>query len=267
MTLIVAICTSEKEGEGVLISSDSQATVGPVTYRVHKIVPIYQGDESLALAAGAGDSALVKKTLEISERILTKTSVREWDGKTPLFDQFREAVYEIEDSLITMISSYRNRKLKVSFDFLLASVDSEGKASLYVFDDRGIAQPVHDDPGFASIGSGFYLGGNLLLQQFYSPYLSLDKAANLATYVINQVSRVDSGVGSFEGDSFYFRVYGKGRPFIGLLSRRGFQMMVREYERRRKLLKYVWLQGDSFGDKELRKIIKEGIQKAKKTKV
>lgn len=264
MTSIVAICTVGKEGEGIVICSDSQATVGPVTYRVHKIVPIWQGIEPLALAAGAGDTALIKKAIDSSEKILTKNSVREWNGKTPSFDQFKETVPEIESSLVRKISFYKDRELKVNFDFLLGSVDLGGKASLYIFDNRGIAQPVHDDPGFACIGSGFYLGGNLLLQQFYSPHLDLDEASNLATYVINQVSKVDAGVGPFEGDSFYFRARKNERPFLGKLTPRGFREMKREYEWRQKLLRYVWEQSDAFLAKRLHKIVQAGIREEKK---
>jgi len=264
MTLIVAICTVGEEGEGIVICSDSQATVGPVTYRVHKIVPIRQGIEPLALAAGAGDTALIKKAIDSSKKILTKNSVREWNGKTPSFDQFKETVPEIESSLVKKISFYKDRELTVNFDFLLGSVDSQGKTSLYVFDSRGIAQSVHDDPGFACIGSGFYLGGNLLLQQFSSPNLDLDEACDLAAYVINQVSRVDAGVGPFEGDSWYFCVRKNKGPFLGELSKKGFRMMKSEYEGRRKLLKYVWKHSDVFGAKGLYKIIQAGIKEKKK---
>ncbi len=65
MTLIVAICIRGDEANKILISSDSQATMGPVTFRVHKIGTIIDpiSDQPLAIAAGAGDTALIKKQL------------------------------------------------------------------------------------------------------------------------------------------------------------------------------------------------------------
>lgn len=138
----------------------------------------------------------------------------------------------------------------------MGSVDLEGKASLRVFDNRGIAQPVHGDLGFASIGSGFYLGGNLLLQQFYSPNLDSDEASELAAYVINQVSKVDAAVGAFEGDAFYFRTSTNRRPLLGDISALGYRNLKTECKWKQKLLKYVWEQCYAFKGKELSNIIK-----------
>ncbi|MEM0328132.1 MAG: hypothetical protein QXN53_06130 [Thermoproteota archaeon] len=47
---------------------------------------------------------------------------------------------------------------------ILVSVEHNGKSSIYLFDERGLAQPVHDNPGFAVIGTEFFTGGNLLLR-------------------------------------------------------------------------------------------------------
>jgi 20S proteasome alpha/beta subunit len=263
MTLIIAIRTKESEGEGILISSDSQATMGPITYRIQKIFPIVLEKGPLALAAGAGDTALIKKAVDLSNEILLQKSLKEWNEKTPSFDQFKETISEIEASLIEMFSAYRQKELEIEFDFLLGNVDLDGVASLYLFDGRGVAQPVHDDPGFASIGSGFYLGGDLILQQFYSPNLDWLGALELTTYAIDQVSKVDRGVGPFEGDSFY--LFNKnGNPFLNELHSRGIQKVKFTSEWKKKLLKYVWEQSDLFGAKELNKIIKQTIKETKK---
>ena len=47
---------------------------------------------------------------------------------------------------------------------LLASVSQDAKPLLYVFDDRGIAGPVHENPGYALLGKGVITGGLLLLR-------------------------------------------------------------------------------------------------------
>jgi len=54
----------------------------------------------------------------------------------------------------------RNRGLDPSFQLIIGSVDLDGRASLYQFDSRGLAEPLHDDPGYAIIGSGLVTGGS-----------------------------------------------------------------------------------------------------------
>ena len=267
MTLIVAICICDGENQGILFSSDSQATMGPLTYRVHKVAPICEPntDEPLAIAAGAGDAAMVKKAIDISKQILCETSNREWENRTPTFDQFKQTVSEIEIALIDKIQFYKSRCLNLDFAFLLGSVSPDGIASLYFLDERGLAQPVQSDPGFACIGSGFFLGGNLLLQQFYSENMELDNAVDLTTYVINQVSMVDSSVGPFEGESWYFRLQ-DGKPFIGglIVGSRFFKNLWRDYDLRQKLLKYVWQESLVIDPKEFGRIIKKCVKKRAK---
>jgi len=95
---------------------------------------------------------------------------------------------------------------------VLASVDHKGKESMYLFDERGLAQPVHDNPGFAVIGTGFFTGGNLLLRLLgYEPGKSymLDVGA-LSTFIIDVVSEIDPAVGPFVGESYYMRAEGEG---------------------------------------------------------
>jgi len=266
MTLIVAICLEKKRTheQSVLMFSDSQATTGPVAYSVHKIEEIWSdSDYPLAIASGAGDSAMIKKAINLSNSVLIKYATEEWDNKTPSFGQFWQAVQEIEKMLISKISEYKEMEVDVGFDLLLASVSADGLSSLYLFDSRGIAQPVHDSPRFACIGSGFVLGGNLLLQQFYSPDLDLDEASKLATYVINEVSTVDSFVGPFEGESCYFRLE-KGKPVAGSITVRSLREVRSEYKWTKKLMKYVWEQSNTFGPKDLYRIIQRATKKQKK---
>lgn len=278
MTLIVAICITEEKGEQcLLISSDSQATMGPITYRVHKIAPIrepIQEEEPIAIVAGAGDTAIIKKAIDISEHILWETSNINWENETPTFDQFKQVIPKIEIALIQMIQFYKTKKVDINFEFLLGSVSPEGYASLYYFDRRGLAQPVHDDPGFACIGSGFFLGGNLLLQQFYSNDMDFEDALQLTTYVINQVSMVDSNVGPFEGESFYFGLR-DGKSFLGSITAntKFLKELRTEYDSRQELLKYVWRESVFTGSKRLKQLIRKAVKnwekaekKAKKNK-
>ena len=62
--------------------------------------------------------------------------------------------------------------------------------------------PAHDEPGYAILGSGYELGANLLIHLLgFEPQNSWKfDLPNLASFIINQVSQVDSDVGSFEGN-------------------------------------------------------------------
>jgi 20S proteasome alpha/beta subunit len=268
MTLIVAICLKEKRtgNESVVIFSDSQATAGPVSYSVHKIEEIFsEKGPPLAIAAGSGDMAMIKKAVDVSNSVLLTKAKEEWGGGTPSFEQFFEAVQDVENLLIDIFSEYEAREVEINLQFLLASVSPDGYASLYLFDERGVSQPIHDNPKFACIGSGFFLGGNLLLQQFYSPDLTLDEATFLGSYVINEVSIVDPSVGPFEGESCYFRLV-DGDTAVGAITKRGLQSVKSEYRFRKKLLRYVWKQSNSFGSRELYSILRQTIKRQKKVK-
>ena len=67
---------------------------------------------------------------------------------------------------MTRFGRLRREGLDPSFQLILGSLDLEGKVSLYQFDGRGLAEPVHEDPGYAIIESGTITGGVLLLRMF-----------------------------------------------------------------------------------------------------
>ncbi len=162
MTLIVAICLegSKANEESIVFFSDSQATAGPVSYAVHKITEIFsEKGPPLAVAAGSGDVAMIKKAIDASNFVLLTKSNEEWGGESPSFPQFSEAIQDVENILIDIFSEYEKKGIEISFQFLLGSISPDGYASLYLFDDRGISQPIHFNPKFACIGSGFFLGG------------------------------------------------------------------------------------------------------------
>ncbi|MEM4447252.1 MAG: hypothetical protein QW328_07155 [Nitrososphaerota archaeon] len=92
MTLLIALKWVIEGKEGVVISSDSKVTVGPVSYETRKVYPILLMADGeavpLAVAGGAGDASLIKQSYRICERILRDMAVREWGKKTPSFEQF-----------------------------------------------------------------------------------------------------------------------------------------------------------------------------------
>ncbi|HDI74698.1 MAG TPA: hypothetical protein ENF55_01940 [Thermoprotei archaeon] len=66
----------------------------------------------------------------------------------------------------------------------------KSRDSLYLFDNRGLAEPVHDNPGFAVIGNGFFTSGNLLLKLLgYNPGTSGNIDLGILTaFIIDLVS-------------------------------------------------------------------------------
>jgi len=161
MTLLVALKWIRDSKESVVVSSDSRVTIGPVSYETRKVHPIgleVNGDYvPLAIAGGAGDAALIKQSYNICEKVLKDLAVKEWNRKTPSFSQFEEAVGQIESVLISKFRELREQGLEFNFQMVLTSVDQNGKASMYLFDERGLAEPVHDNPGFAIIGIAFFI--------------------------------------------------------------------------------------------------------------
>lgn len=125
---------------------------------------------------------------------------------------------------------------------LLAQNDSDkGKASIYHFDERGLAEPVHDNPGFAIIGSGFFTGGCLLLKLLgYSPERALRLDLGMLTsFIIDAVSEVDSGVGPFVSESWLMR-FERGKVLLGPLKEEALRMYKGRVEKRKQLFKMPW---------------------------
>jgi len=263
MTLLVTLKWVHKDGsEGVVMSSDSKVTFGPVSYETRKIYPIvlHVGEDEvpLAIAGGAGDAAIVKQSYRICERVLKNMATKEWDGKTPSFDQFEKAIKQIEKAFIRRFRELREQGLDLSFSMVLASVDRNGKASIYLFDSRGLAEPVHENPGFAVIGTGFFTGGNLLLRLLgYEPEKSyMLELGALSTFIIDVVSEVDPAVGSFIGESWYMRVEERGVA-LGPLKEEAIKEYKEKVNQRKELIRRIWKALDLLGEKKILEKIEE----------
>ena len=262
MTLLIALKWIIEGKEGVVVSSDSKVTVGPVSYETRKVYPILltvdEENVPLAIAGGAGDASLIKQSYRVCERVLKDLAVREWNRKTPSFDQFEEAVKRIESAFIGRFRELRDQGLDLSFSMVLASVDHNGKASMYLFDERGLAQPVHDNPGFAVIGTGFFTGGNLLLRLLgYEPEESymLDIGA-LSTFIIDVVSEIDPAVGPFVGESYYMRAE-EERVLLGPLKEEAIKEYKEKEKQRKEIIRRIWRMLDMVGEQKILEKIEE----------
>jgi hypothetical protein len=184
-------------------------------------------------------------------------AVREWERTTPTFEQFEEAVRRIEGAIMERVGELRARGVEPDFSMVLASVDVKGRASIYVFNERGLAEPVHENPGFALLGRGLFTGGALLLnllgyaaEESYALDLGL-----LSTFVIDVVSEVDPSVGPFVGESWYMRVE-EGRVVLGPLKGEALREYKERTRKRRELLRRLWRLLDAVGEKRVEELLK-----------
>jgi hypothetical protein len=167
------------------------------------------------------------------------------------YDEFSAVVQEIEARLISKFNVSRKEGIEPNFQMILASVAPGGKASIYVFDDKGLAEPVHTDPGFAIIGRGAATGSMLLTRLLgYSVEESgtLDLGMLIA-FVINLVSEVDPSVGPFVGESFRMWIT-EGKVTMGQLKPEALKEFKIKVEQRRNLIRLLQKVCDQQGGKE-----------------
>ncbi|MEM0172262.1 MAG: hypothetical protein QXV57_06855 [Thermoproteota archaeon] len=141
---------------------------------------------------------------------------------------------------------------------ILVSVEHNGKSSIYLFDERGLAQPVHDNPGFAVIGTGFFTGGNLLLRLLgYEPEESYKLDIGLlSTFIIDVVSEIDPAVGSFVGESYYMRAGEKG-VLLGPLTEEAIKEYKERVKQRKELIRNIWRILDRTGEQKILEVIRK----------
>lgn len=254
MTLVIGLKWIMGEGEAILLTSDSKVTTSiGVTYEMKKIYPILRNELPVAVAGAAGDTPFAKKGFETAEDVLDGYADQEWPVTR---EAFRKAVQEIETRLVKTFSQLRNQGIDTGFQMILGSVDFEGKASLYLFDGRGLSEPVHDKPGYAMIGSGMVTGGLLLLRMIgYEPDLDLGR---VSAFMIDSVSEVDTSVGPFIGESYLMRVETsdtKKELRLGALKEEELINYKDETRARKKLIAKLWKLCDEHGERSVQKLL------------
>jgi hypothetical protein len=266
MTLVIAFKTvapGENGGEAVVMSSDSRATMGGLaSFRTKKIYPInvrtHDNKElPLALVGSSGDFALIKNVIEIIERRFREKFFGNWNNGRPSYDQFGEAIHNVEQEIINRLRSLRECDIRPEIGLIIAGVDNEGKASLWEMDERGLMRKVDDFPGYVSIGMGFILGGNLLLQMFHDITLQFDvtRGALFSAFIINQVSRNDPSVGPYEGESIFFDKNGLHHASANSTPR-----IQAETTKIEQMLRKLFISISPFKAEQLDKDIEEGLK-------
>ncbi len=252
MTFVVALVW----GRGVLVTSDSRASTGYLAREERKIHPIifYVGKEEfdIGMICGSGDVALIKQCYQKIEEIFKEWFFSLNKPRNPNEKEFEMLVGKIESYLIDRFNFLRANGITPEITLILASVTLEGKPKLYRFDSRGIAEPLHENPGYVLIGSGTLTGGLLLLKLLnYSPFYKGDRGL-LSSFLIDVVSEVDTTVSPFLGESIYIRYNEEEKKVVmGALTAQAIKELKWKNKWRRKLIETLWLLADQLGEEKL----------------
>jgi len=260
MTLILAFKCRESDGtDAILVTADSRVSGGRTMTETNKLIPIAKIVESngnsieidLALVSGAGDGAIVMQLIRIVEKTILDYYDSTWGQTYPTFDQFEETMQEVQYKFMQYLQSFEKiGTLKPFANLLVCGLDSTGKASMYVFDHRGVYCPVHDTPGFACLGGGLDTGGSMILKQFWSKNLDSDSILKLSAYTMEMVSTIDPSVGSYEGSSYYYRL-SEGKPVFGGPKEEYMTTTVESVATRKSVLKMIWILCDILGEETI----------------
>lgn len=260
MTLVIALVW----GRGVLVTADSRVSGGYVVHEERKIYPIYfvvDGREyDLAVVAGAGDAALVKQGF-----YLVRDVFREWfnglsEKRAPSDGEVTMLVGRIEKLLMSRYRDLRSLGLEPDTDLLLATITAGGEPRLYVFDERGIAEPKHENPGYALLGRGEVTGGLLLLRLL--DYTGEDwDLGLLSSFIIDLVSEIDPTVSPFLGESILIRFDEEsGKVVLGPLKIEAYKEYKEKVRKRKNLIKTLWKIAEEIGEDIIEQKLKELIR-------
>jgi 20S proteasome alpha/beta subunit len=251
MTLVIGCKWFVGPHEAILMTSDSKVTTGMgVAFEMKKVHAIQLGDKPVALVGGAGQTALAKQGFEAAEEILLEYANQAYPVAHA---NFRVAVRQIEERLVARFSQLRGYGIQPQFEMILGSLDLQGVASLYRFDPSGLAEPVHDTPGYAIIGSGMVTGGILLLRMLgYEQDLELGR---VSAFIIDSVSEVDTAVGPFIGESYLMRMTPGGgktkRVALGPLTPQALTDYKDQIAARRSLIRKLWRLCDQHDEQKV----------------
>lgn len=163
---------------------------------------------------------------------------------------------EIEDRLVKRFSDLRSQGLNLSFQMILASLDIDGLTSIYEFDESGLSEPMHDNPGYAIIGSGMVTGGVLLLRMLgYDPDLDLGLVSG---FIIDSVSDISTSVGPFIGESYFMRIEsqdGQKKILLGQLKPEALTEYKDQIKIRRNLIRRLWRDCDDHGEAKIQALL------------
>lgn len=240
MTLILALRVALSNGECILVTSDSKATSEyNVAYQTRNVHTIMFYDKPVAMAGYAGDPPIVKWGLEVAQDTLLYYAEREYPLK---FITLRKAIAEIEATYIRRFKDYRTLGITPNFRMLICTLDYDAKASIHLFDERGLGEPRHDNPGYAIVGSGQLSGGTVLLRLL--GYINGASIGILTAFIIDRLSEIDPTVGPFTGESYLMTMnesdQDKKEILIGYPNSEALLQLKERSTKRKELIRKLW---------------------------
>ncbi|WP_181443781.1 hypothetical protein [Saccharolobus sp. E5-1-F] len=247
-------------GKGVLMVSDSKATLGVTAEEERKIYPIFivngKKEIDLAILGGSGDASIVKQSYTLIENLFKRYYEKE--GKLPAGDDLDNLVDTIQGSLIQRFSFLRLNGINPEVSLILGTL-SECEPRLYTFDSSGLYEPRHRDPGYAMIGIGRDTGGLTLLKLFgYNPQ-KIDWDMGLLTmFLIDVVSSVNPYVSPVTSylDSLYLRC-NENEPVLGPLKPESFEEYKVKVRKRIEIIRKVWDLSEKLGEDKVSKALEK----------
>jgi len=182
------------------------------------------------------------------------------EDRNPHSSEVEDIVSGIESKLILRYRDLREVGLDPEVNLLLATVTQEGEPKLYVFDSRGLAQPMHENPGYALLGKGALTGGLLLLRLLdYRPGEAWEwDLGLLSAFIIDVVSEVDPSVSPFLGESYLIRYEEESkRVAVGPLKPEVYKEYKERIRKRKELIKQLWNTTEKHGEKTTEEKLKE----------
>ncbi len=252
-------------GKGILVTVDGRSMDPGFPEPRNVRVITYQGDgkdKPLAVVSGYGDDSLLSSLFEIAEDVFIEwfdtAGSRSWRNPSGL--ETRRIVSQIEERILERYRDLKNLGVNPNAQLSLALVTQDGSPKLYYFNEKGLASPKHQNPGYIVLGSpaSVAIAEALIRAVGYSPLESTGlNVGALSAFMISLASEVDSNVSPYIGDSIYIRYDPRENDVVvGSIKDQALIKMMERLERRREAMKLLWRAMDILGDEREERVLR-----------
>jgi hypothetical protein len=252
-------------GKGILVTVDSRSMDPGFPEPRNVRVIIYRGDgrdKPLAVVSGYGDDSLLSSLFQIAEDVFIEwfdtAGSRSWRNPGEL--ETRRIVSQIEERILERYKDLKNLGITPNAQLSLALVTQDGSPKLYYFNEKGLASPRHQNPGYIVLGSptSVAIAEAFIRAVGYSPLESIGlNVGLLSAFMISLASEVDPGVSPYIGDSIYMRYDpGENDVVVGSIKDQVLIKMMERLERRREAIKLLWRAMDILGDEREERVLR-----------
>ncbi|MEM4971833.1 MAG: hypothetical protein QXE01_11355 [Sulfolobales archaeon] len=252
-------------GKGVLVTVDGRSMDPGFQEPRNVRVVIYQGDgkdKPLAIVSGYGDISILSSLFQIAEDVFIEwfdtAGSRSWRNPGEL--ETRRIVSQIEERILERYRDLKNLGVTPNAQLSLALVTQDGSPKLYYFNEKGLASPRHQAPGYIVLGSpaSVAIAEALIRAVGYSPQESMGlNLGVLSAFMISLASEVDPNVSPYIGDSIYMRYDPEEKDVVvGSIKDQALVKMIERLERRREAVKLLWRAMDILGDEREERVLR-----------